>query len=215
MMIKSRWALMMICLLIFTASGEVARATCTPYPGFAVFQCANEATFGTAPFPVALDPNGRPMNLTGVFWQIGFGNGTLSLGGPAGNSLGTGIFWPGSASTPVFNGNDSGLFPVDVVGFGVATGDVSPPGGLCLRNNNWGNIGVDGCADNWRSCCVFAYGRDGVLNPYFDDYEFAYNGNSGIYSTNSMQDYPMAVLLKGPAAVHSCNTTPVCDTTQA
>jgi len=73
-----------------------------------------------------------------------------------------------------------------------------PAGGFCLRNNNWGNAGVDGCSDNDRGTTLPS-NNDEMLNPYFDVY-YAVNGYPGIYTLERQQDYPMAVLLNESSA---------------
>jgi len=175
-------------------------AVCTQrLGGFAIFQCANVAYFDTAPFPVTLDPNARPTNVTAVFWQIGYGNETVNDG--TGNT-GTGI-GPGGA----FNGNDSGLFHVDLEDARQATGfsygyfPNVPAGALCLSSNNWGNPLIDGCADNPRDAAL-PFSQDGILNANYDIYLVRFGGYSpaSVPSQQWVQDSPMMVLLREPTA---------------
>src|SRR6266850_3854075 len=164
-------------------------ATCQGFPGFPIFQCANEAHFASAPFSITLDPNGRPTNVTTVFWQIGFGNKTVSTG--------SGFNGTGMASSSNFNGNDSGLVPMDLVDFLAGTGESSPANALCLRSHNWQQTGIDGCCDDQRDPSL-VYTSDAILNPLYDVYHRrAYGPDyAGLFSNVWVQDYPMAVLLK-------------------
>jgi hypothetical protein len=175
------------------AGGGPAFAVCTEFGGFAIFQCADRAYFAPVPdpeFAPSFDPTGRVTNIEAVFWQIGFGNNLVNTGG---GSAGTGM-----AGLATFNGNDQGLAVVDLVDAQAVTKSPAvPPGALCLRNNNWGNAGVDGCCDNHRAPAV-PMSDDGVLNPYYDVYDARSGGAQGIYSLTWHQDYPMAVLLKAP-----------------
>src|SRR5262250_1911341 len=96
--------------LLYVLSNAAAQATClSNFIGFSIFQCANEARFGSAPFALSLDANGRPTNVSAVFWQVGFGNNTLNTGqGTAGT---------GNSGSTTFNGNDNGLLAIDLVDF--------------------------------------------------------------------------------------------------
>src|SRR5262249_41640099 len=121
-----------------------------------------------------------------VFWQIGYGNGRLASGEPQ-DSLGTGMSDPAT-----FNGNDNGLFVVDLADARLAIGSsLVPPGALCLDRNNWGDTGVDGCCDDVRDPNQPA-ADDDLLNPIIAVYR-PYYGNS--YLLDWVQDYPMATLL--------------------
>lgn len=181
--------LLYACLL--AASGPDARAACREFGGFAIFQCAELAYFAPVPdpgFTLRTDSTGRATNITAIFWQIGFGNQTLNNGQ---GSNGTGM-----AGATVFNGNDQGNLLVDLADAAAALRNPAiPPGATCLRNNNWGNSGVDGCCDDDRAGATLTYSDDGILNPYYAVDE-AKNQNQGIYSLTWQQDYPMAVLLK-------------------
>jgi subtilisin family serine protease len=178
------------------AAGSIrdAAAVCGELSGFAVFQCADLAYFDPPPdfdpgkyFLDPNDPAAGLMNVTAVFWQLGFGNNALNTGL---GSTGT-----GNSALNTFNGNDSGLAAVDLAEARTATGDaLIPPGAFCLRNNNWGNAGIDGCCDNDRGTTL-PINNDDVLNPYYDVY-YARNGYPGRYSLAWQQDYPMAVLLR-------------------
>jgi len=175
-------------------------ANCLDFGGFAIFQCANYSHFAPLPAPVTSDPNGNITNISAAFWQIGFGNRTLTLTG----SSGTGMVGPVN-----FAGNDSGVFSLDLKDARVATANLNlPPGSTCLSSNNWANFGVDGCIDNVRDATL-PFSDDGVLNPYYD-FQYARYGYPGEYSLKWQQDYPMAVLLRGPAIHVACNHSPIC-----
>jgi hypothetical protein len=190
---RFRPAVLPAALLLAGVNG--AFAVCTEFGGYAIFQCADKAYFSPPPFTVTLDPNNRPTNVTGVFWQIGFGNNLLNNGA---GSAGTGN---SGTTAATFNGNDAGTTRVDVVAARAITGDTRiPNGSLCLGNNNWGNSGVDGCCDNPRDTGALMPGgltNDDVLNPFYNVY-YARNGMPGIYSRVWIQDYPTAALLKDP-----------------
>jgi hypothetical protein len=171
---------------------------------YAIFQCAEQAYFAPVPSPFT------PGDVTGVFWQIGFGNNTLNTGD---GTSGTGV-----RSKKSFNGNDSGTFLVDLPDAEVTfPGTGFPAGSVCLGSNNWANAGIDGCCDNPRYNGPFLYynqynyfgyyqyyyggyayaSDDHILNPYYGTY-VASTGRPGFYSLGSMMDYPTAVLLKTP-----------------
>jgi hypothetical protein len=173
-----------------------ASAMCRNIGGFAIFQCGDSAFFAPLPAPVTLDPNGTPTNISATFWQIGFGNRTLTF--------------PPSPPGSFFPGNDAGHFPV---GFSDARLRLQnfqvPVGATCLASNNWGDFSIDGCPDDARDPSLGS-DADVQLNPFFAT---SYYGHYGVYSLDAQQDYPMAVLLKGPAAVVACNRTPTCDNT--
>src|SRR5262245_14326099 len=101
---KSSFLFLLMAALLLIVSVRPAHAICIdPQGGFAIFQCNDLAYFAPSTtsgvqVPMAFDPNGRPTNVSAVFWQIGFGNGTLNTGG---GTSGTGM----AASS--FNGNDS------------------------------------------------------------------------------------------------------------
>jgi len=164
----------------------------SPLQGFPVFQCADYAYFDALTdtgktVPIALDPNGRPTNVTAVFWQIGFGNGTISTG--------YGTTGTGNQNLTTFNGNDSGLAPVALRGAAALdpNGRI-PAGAVCLTGSNWANSGVDGCCDDNRSAAL-PFSDDDILNPYYNVYYARALGYAGMYSLDYQQDYPMAVLL--------------------
>jgi hypothetical protein len=188
---RFRTILLVLGMTSFGVGG--AFAACIEFGGFAVFQCGDRAYFAPPPFSVNLDPNNRATNVTGAFWQIGFGNDTSN------NGLGTtGTGNSGSLAT-TFNGNDGGTVKVDLISARAIIGDTRVPNGaLCLGNNNWGNTGVDGCCDNVRDTGVSMPGgltNDDILNPYFNAY-YSASGVRGVYSIIWQQDYPMAFLLK-------------------
>ena len=172
---------------------EGVRANCRHiFGGEAIFQCAGEAWFDPAPFPVTFDPNEVPTNITAVFWQVGFGNQTLN---DASGTAGTGIGAGGE-----FNGNDQGTFKPelrDAHGFLSALSPNAPAAGaVCLRSNNWGNTGIDGCVDNPRDAAL-PDTFDGFLNPLFDVQVFLDSGQTEfVPSSRWIQDSPMMVLLR-------------------
>lgn len=160
-------------------AGPQAFAVCNELGGFAIFQCADRAYF--APPPAGAG------TVSGVFWQIGFGNNMLNT---AQGSNGTGNSGPST-----FNGNDSGNWAVDTADALSVIGDSRiPAGALCLRNNNFGNAGIDGCCDNFRDTSLpGGTGDDGILNPIYNVY-YARNGYPGMASQDWVVDYPVAVL---------------------
>jgi len=208
-------------LAVVALSGGGVFANCLDFGGFAIFQCADVAYFNPPPVAVAFDPNNKPTNVTAVFWQLGFGNNqaghcdlaqgkcTSGLLNKACNSgslptpdafcngnTGLGSAGTGNSALNDFNGNDTGLFAVDVRDARVTTGQPGvPAGSLCLSSNNWANSGVDGCADDLRVAAQVA-GDDGILNPYYDvNFNRNYSAK-GYYSLAWQQDYPMAALLE-------------------
>ena len=174
-----------------------ALATCGEFGGFPIFQCANLAYFQKVPDPnfvIQIDPNildpldpgfGRIINITAVFWQLGFGNNNLNTGN---GSQGT-----GNSGLTTFNGNDGGIKRIDLIE-GRQLDTRFPAGAVCLRNNNWGDSGIDGCADDDRTTALNT-NNDDILNPYYSVY-YSRQSSPGYYSLNWHQDYPMAVLLK-------------------
>jgi hypothetical protein len=193
--------MVLVAAAVVASGSGGAFATCTlRLGGFAMFQCANVAYFDTAPFPVALDANARPTNVTAVFWQIGYGNATVNNGS---GSSGTGI-----GSGGAFNGNDSGLFHVDLEDARQATGysygyfPNVPAGALCLvSDNNWGNPLIDGCADNPRDAAL-PFSQDGLLNTNYDvnlvrSYGYA---PASVPSEQWVQDSPIMLLLREPTS---------------
>ncbi|MBI3447663.1 MAG: hypothetical protein HY049_01895 [Acidobacteria bacterium] len=171
----------------------VARANCRHiFGGEAIFQCAGTAWFDPAPFPVTFDPNEVPTNITAVFWQVGFGNQTLN---DASGTAGTGIGAGGE-----FNGNDQGNWKPelrDAHAFLAPLFTNAPgPGSVCLRSNNWGNTGIDGCVDNPRDAAL-PDTFDGFLNPLFDVQVWTDSGHTDfVPSGRWIQDSPMMVLLR-------------------
>jgi len=169
---------------------------------YAIFQCSDRAYF--EPVPNA-DPLDASAGITGAFWQFGFGNLNLNNGtGTTGTAF----------ASKAFNGNDSGLFTVDVLDTALFPGIGFPDDSVCLGSNNWANSGVDGCCDNPRPAAPFVYTNpyaglgaytynndDHILNPYFGTFQAA-GGFPGYYSLASMMDYPTAVMLKTPGDAH-------------
>jgi len=176
---------MLSCILAAMA-GTPALANCWNFLPLPILQCSQAAYFDVAPFPLDIDPNGRPRNVTAVFWQVGFGNNTLNSG--AGYS-GAGTFLRFGGHS--FPGNDQGVSLVDLKE-GSRAGGVFPSASLCLGVNDWTARGVDGCADDSRESSYYGI-MDGILNPYFYTYH-AYLA-PGYYSLDRQVDYPMAVLL--------------------
>jgi len=173
--------------LLFVCGWVSASANCLEFGGFPIFQCADQAFFAPAPFPIHLDPNNRPTNVSAVFWQLGFGSEFLN------NGLGSS--GTGNSALNTFNGNDHGVRSVDVLDARFAIGNPTvPAGSLCLGSNNWGDSGVDGCCDNDRATTL-DNDNDSILNPDFN-IVYAQGGSVGYYSYNWHQDYPMAVLVK-------------------
>jgi hypothetical protein len=158
---------------------------------YAIFQCADLAYFEPLP------PGYTPADVNGLFWQLGFGNGSRQ-GGSEGD--GTGV-----VGASDFQGIDSGLFSVDLLD-GAALDPRFPAGSICLGSNNWANSGIDGCPDNPR-VSTFQYegyeyaGDDDHLNPYFNAIRAA-AGYFGHYTLAAQADYPMAVLLTTSDGAH-------------
>lgn len=110
---------------------------------------------------------------------------------------GIGANGTGNSGLNDFNGNDSGPFVVDLKDAQIATANPAVPfGATCLSSNNWGNSGIDGCADDFLSATIPAPSDDGILNPYYN-VDYARNqARAGYYNLAWQQDGPMAVLLK-------------------
>jgi hypothetical protein len=180
-------------IVILGSGWSGARANCRHiFGGEAIFQCSGRAWFDPAPFPVTFDPNDTPTNMTAVFWQVGFGNQTVNDASGAG---GTGIGTGGE-----FNGNDQGNWKVDLRdahAFLAPLYSTAPAAGsVCLRSNNWGNTGIDGCCDNPRDASL-PYSLDGYLNPLFDVEVFHTSGKTDfVPSSRWIQDSPMMLLLR-------------------
>jgi hypothetical protein len=167
-----------------------AFAVCSEFGGFAIFQCADLAYIEPVPEPVTLGPDDGSGRLvvggaTAIFWQAGFGNATLESGL---GSTGT-----GNSGLTTFNGNDRGLGTVELAEASSVDSRM-PVGALCLRNNNFGNFGVDGCCDNDRGTTLIP-NNDDILNPLYHVY-YSRNGYPGVYSRDWDQDYPVAALVK-------------------
>ncbi len=184
-----------LAVAVCMAASAGAFANCLEFGGFAIFQCADLAyvaptTAAGAPVSVAFDPNGHPTNVTAVFWQIGFGNSLINSG--------LGAYGTGNSAPKTFNGNDSGIAPLDLVDAQIATANPNiPAGAVCLRGSNWGNSGFDGCCDNERTTLLNP-SNDDILNPYYHVYYYRSFGATyydGFYNLDWHQDYPMAFLL--------------------
>lgn len=190
-------ALAVLAAVAAAVAGPDAFAVCGEFGGFAIYQCAENAYFGDLPAGAG--------TVSGVFWQIGFGNATLNSG--------LGSNGTGNSGPTTFNGNDNALFTPDVVNARTTLGNPAiPAGSVCFRNNNWGNTNVDGCCDDFRDTSLpGGTGDDGVLNPEYDVY-YARNGYPGIPSDDWKVDYPMGFLLKESTghwfAVAAVGTTP-------
>ena len=189
----------LVAVTLFAATTGLWAFCDSAIESYAVFQCADLGYF--APVPAGYTPS----QIQAVFWQIGFGNNTLNSGQ---GTDGTGV-----QSKSNFNGNDNGLFKPDVADACArfcGNGFPFPQGSICLASNNWANTGIDGCCDDTRSAVAFSYynsytgygpynypNDDNYLNPYLALY-FKSIGYPGYLSYASIQDYPMAVLLKTP-----------------
>jgi len=175
-------ALAVLAAVAAMSAGPAAFANCTDFGGFAIFQCADRAYFEPAPAGSGV--------VSGVFWQIGYGNDKLNNStGAAGTGIGGG---------GTFNGNDQGLWPVDLADARIAIGSNTPPAGsLCLRSNNWANSGVDGCCDNPRDAAL-PITKDSILNPLYNvNYVRNYSYDPNTHPSNNwVQDSPMAALLR-------------------
>lgn len=203
MAIRSHTLLVSFSVCLAFAFGHVSALCTTPVGGFPIFQCANYSHVAPPPgVSVQLDPNGYATNVSSVFWQIGFGNRPIEL---MNSSSATGV-----SGAATFNGNDSGAAPIWMKDARQATLNFQiPANALCMIVTNWGNSGIDGCANNDRDPTM-PYSADGFLNPVFDVYR-AYNGYYGEYSLTGRQDYPMALLMKAPVQTFPCDHTPVCN----
>jgi hypothetical protein len=166
-----------IALTLCSAQIHSSFAVCRNQTGYPIFQCGDRAYFEPVP-----EGGGA---IRGVFWQIGFGNATVSNGK---GSTGTAV-----APVGVFYGNDRGLWDISMVSARAILKDSRvPEEALCLAPANWRNPGVDGCCDNARD--PKRSRGDGFLNPYFKIRER--RQDEVIETLENVQDYPMAVLLK-------------------
>jgi hypothetical protein len=170
-------ALAVLAALVAASAGPQLFAFCDSNNELpAIFQCAERAWFEAPPAGSGA--------VSGVFWGIGFGNNTINDGL---DSRGYGI-----SGKSTFNGNDSGIFAVDLLDAGALIAG-APANSVCLGSNNWANAGVDGCADHPRDAAQ-PFTDDNYLNPEFDVYANR-TGYPGVASTAWMQDAPMAVLM--------------------
>ena len=181
-------AVAVLAAVAVASAGPQAFAVCGEFGAYPVFQCADRAFFDAPPAGAGA--------ISSAFFQIGFGNNTVSTGLP-GTSLGTGM-----TGLATFNGNDNGLFGVDLADAASTIGDASiPAGAVCLRSNNWGNAGIDGCCDNNRDQTQ-AFGNDDILNPEYNVYYSRAFGYAGYASLDWVQEYPMGVLLTEGSGNH-------------
>ncbi len=171
-------ALVVLAAVAITVVGPQLFAFCdTTRETYAIFGCADRAY-------IAAPPAGSGA-VSGVFWSIGFGNGTLNTGGGLDGT---------AFNAKAFNGNDSGTFAMNILDAAATFPTQSfPPGSLCLGSNNWGNSGVDGCCDHPRDTSL-PFNDDDLLNPAFD-VEANNNGFPGVADTKWVQDAPLGVLL--------------------
>lgn len=178
-------ALAVLAAVVAISAGPEVFAFCdTSRETYAIFHCANRAYF-------AAPPAGSGA-VSAVFWDVGFGNKNLNTG--------VGLDGTGFAAK-AFNGNDNGLFTVNVLDAASSfPGQGFPPGSLCLGNNNWGNADVDGCNDNPRDTNL-AFNDDDLLNPLFD-VEANNNGYPGVPDSRWIQDGPLGVLLTESTGHH-------------
>jgi hypothetical protein len=174
-------ALAVLAAVAAAVAGPDAFAVCVEFGGFAIYQCAERTWFNEPPLDAG--------TVSATFWQIGYGNQGLASG--------LGSNGTGNSGPTTFNGNDAGLWAVDLVNARSFINDTRvPPRALCLRNNNWGNFGIDGCCDNFRDTSLpGGTGDDGILNPEYNVY-YQRNGYPGVGSQDWIVDYPMGVLLR-------------------
>ena len=174
-------AFAVLAAIAVASAGPQLFAVCGEFGGYAIFQCAEEAYFDAPPAGAGA--------VSAAFWQVGYGNATLNTGNPP-TSNGSGM-----SGLTTFNGNDNGNFALDLVDAQTTIGNAAvPAGALCLRNNNWGNAGIDGCCDNHRDPAQLI-GDDDILNPEYNVYYSRAFGYPGYASLDWVQDYPMGVLL--------------------
>jgi hypothetical protein len=179
-------ALAVLAAVATASAGPAAFAVCGDFGGFPVFQCADRAYFGPPPAGSGA--------VTSAFWQLGYGNATLATG--------TGSDGTGTAGPAIFNGNDNGNWAVDLVDARAIIGDTRVPvGSVCLRSNNFGNAGIDGCCDNNRESTNPGGDKDGGLNFEFNVY-YASNGYPGVPSRDWILDYGVGVLLEEASGHH-------------
>lgn len=171
-------ALSVLAAVAMALAGPQAFAVCNEFGGYAIFQCGERAYFEPPPAGSGA--------VSATFFQVGFGNATITSG--------QGTNGTGMQNLTTFNGNDSGQFPVDVGNAATIIGDSRvPAGALCLRSNNWGNAGIDGCCDNTRDPSQ-PFSDDDILNPLYNVYYSRAFGYT--YASNDwVQDGPMLALL--------------------
>ena len=189
-------AAVMASVLLATAgtSGVFANCQASIMP---VFQCGFVGWFGPAPAPgTPLTPSGPPAGqISGVWWQVGYGNNNVNNGAtPTAAQEGTGI-----APAGVFGGNDSGIgtvYMTDADSVLPQYANAIADGSLCSNfENSWAGAGIDGCADNQRT--TNSTDNDNVLNPYWTITYGACTYDDCVYeTTNYLVDYPMALMLR-------------------
>lgn len=177
--IPLRTAAILLALAAIALVPQPAGAECKRGLTFPIYQCADRAWIAPLPEGTGL--------VSGVFWQIGYGNAVVNNGlGSAGVGIGP---------AGVFSGNDSGLRVMALRDALSSIGDPRVPrGALCVDPLNWSDEGVDGCCDNVRDPNLIA-SADAMLNPYFDARTLKKEGKA-VLTLEKMQDFPMAVLLK-------------------
>lgn len=173
---------------------SVAQANCRNEGPYHIRQCDTRGYFAPPP-----SGSGK---VTGVWWQLGFGNHSTADPTPG---IDTGPYNAnGFIGTPlpgVFIGNDSGgltVGSVDSLGMDLIDAEAvgGPPGSRCFGvGASWGLLFADGCADN----DTFFLSNDDYLNPYWYT---GYGGSPGTYSLYSQLDRPMAFLLTEETGRH-------------
>jgi hypothetical protein len=135
--------------------------------------------------------------VSAAWWQVGFGNLNVNVGG-----INNGSGWRGSPAPAIFMGNDSGLNTGDpnLLDIGSAVPFGGPAGSLCVGvsgSANWARPGIDGCADNVRTGLgPKGYSKDdNHLNTYYYSALTLAGGYLGTYTLAYQTDAPMAVLL--------------------
>jgi len=183
-----RYAVVAAALTILQSAAPGAPlANCTHFgAGFPVFQCGFVGWF--APKPPAAGA------VTPVWWQLHYGNRTVTNGFGGSAIEGTGM----GPTLPTFSGNDSGFFNIVLTQASAVLPQYDPaipPGALCSNfENSWSQPGVDGCADVPRTTAD----DDNMLNPYFKaayGTAYCYGPAYDSYTLDRQVDYPMAILL--------------------
>src|SRR5262245_10739643 len=187
MRVGFKYAATAVSLLILTAGFNGLFALCTEADNvFPIFQCGFTAWF--APLP-AVGPSGKPTGaISGAWWQLSYGNFTISNGIVAAAQEGTGIT---PLSPLTFSGNDSGMGGITLTpANSVLPQPGVPAGAQCINfEDSWAEPGVDGCADSKRTTA--AYDNDNLLNPYWGG-----SLGPGTLNMGYQLDYPVAFLLR-------------------